>query len=105
MDQVPFTSLNYGTCTSIEGRIVISELLDATQEGLGHGETPIFPIQIFKCKKGINQNEGDKNYDLFKKAIITSSKRLYPNFVNVDASYYQNVYDPNNPDTEFATMG
>jgi anaerobic ribonucleoside-triphosphate reductase len=103
--QIPFTSINYGTCTSVEGRIVINALLEATIKGLGHGETPIFPIQIFKCKKGINQNSRDINYDLFVKAIECSSKRLFPNFVNIDAPYNLKYYDGENPDTEIASMG
>lgn len=103
--QIPFTSLNYGTCTSSEGRMVIQSLLEATINGLGNGETPIFPIQIFKCKKGINQAPEDKNYDLFLKAIECTSKRLYPNFANVDASFNLQYYVEGDPDTEFATMG
>jgi anaerobic ribonucleoside-triphosphate reductase len=103
--QIPFTSINYGTCTSTEGRMVINALLDATIKGLGHGETPIFPIQIFKCKNGINQSTKDKNYDLFIKAIECTSKRLYPNFVNLDAPYNLAYYDESNPDTEMSSMG
>ncbi|QNR70454.1 anaerobic ribonucleoside triphosphate reductase (plasmid) [Paenibacillus peoriae] len=103
--QIPFTSLNYGTCTSTEGRMVVDALLDATISGLGQGETPIFPIQIFKCKKGVNQSEGDPNYDLFLKSIECSSKRLYPNFANIDAPFNLQHYIPGKPDTEFATMG
>lgn len=103
--QIPFTSLNYGTCTSTEGRMIIESLLDATIEGLGNGETPIFPIQIFKCKKGINQNPEDKNYDLFLKAVECTSKRLYPNFANIDAPFNLQYYKNGDPDTEFATMG
>lgn len=104
-DQVPFTSLNYGTCTSIEGRLIIESLLKATIKGLGHGETPVFPIQIFKCKKEINLDENSPNHDLFKLAIECSSKRLYPNFVNIDAPYNLQYYVEGNPDTEIATMG
>lgn len=103
--QIPFTSLNYGTCTSHEGRIVIDSLLHATIKGLGNGETPVFPIQIFKCKKGINQSAGDPNYDLFLKALDCSSRRLYPNFANIDAPFNLQYYKEDNPDTEFATMG
>lgn len=103
--QIPFTSINYGTCASPEGRMVIESLLKATISGLGHGETPIFPIQIFKCKTGINQSEGDVNYDLFKLAIECTSKRLYPNFVNLDAPYNSKYYVEGNPNTECATMG
>ncbi|MUG46407.1 anaerobic ribonucleoside triphosphate reductase [Paenibacillus woosongensis] len=103
--QIPFTSINYGTCTSIEGQLVISSLLAATMRGLGSGETPIFPIQIFKCKQGVNQQPGEPNYELFLKAAECSAKRLYPNFANLDAPLNLMYYDPANPDTEFATMG
>ncbi|WP_430051017.1 anaerobic ribonucleoside triphosphate reductase [Paenibacillus phoenicis] len=103
--QIPFTSINYGTCTSPEGQLVIDSLLTATMRGLGHGETPIFPIQIFKCKQGVNQNPGEPNYSLFLKAAECSAKRLYPNFANLDAPLNLMYYDPTDPDTEFATMG
>lgn len=103
--QIPFTSINYGTCTSPEGQMVIQALLTATMRGLGSGETPVFPIQIFKCKQGINQNPGEPNYELFLKAAECSAKRLYPNFANLDAPLNLAYYDPANPDTEFATMG
>lgn len=103
--QIPFTSINYGTCTSPEGQMVISSLLTATMRGLGSGETPIFPIQIFKCKQGVNQNPGEPNYTLFLKAAECSAKRMYPNFANLDAPLNLMYYDPTNPDTEFATMG
>ncbi|MFD7524960.1 anaerobic ribonucleoside triphosphate reductase [Paenibacillus chitinolyticus] len=103
--QIPFTSINYGTCTSPEGQLVIRSILTATMRGLGHGETPIFPIQIFKCKKGVNLEAGDPNYSLFLKAAECSSRRLYPNFANLDAPLNLEHYDPADPDTEFATMG
>ncbi|WP_082423282.1 anaerobic ribonucleoside triphosphate reductase [Paenibacillus dakarensis] len=103
--QIPFTSLNYGMCTSTEGRLVSHALLEATIKGLGSGETPIFPQHIFQCKHGVNQAEGDPNYDLFLKAIECSSQRLYPNFVNVDASFNLPYYNPEDPDTIIATMG
>nr|WP_245697249.1 anaerobic ribonucleoside triphosphate reductase [Paenibacillus oryzae] len=103
--QIPFTSINYGTCTSEEGRLVIDALLNATIKGLGNGETPVFPIQIFKCKKGVNQAPEDPNYELFLKSIECSSKRLYPNFANIDAPINLAYYNPEDPDTEFATMG
>ncbi len=103
--QVPFSSLNYGTDTSEEGRMVMDCLLDATMEGLGNGETPIFPIQIFKVKEGINFNPEDKNYDLFKKAIVCSGKRLFPNFSFLDAPYNLQYYRPNHYETEVAYMG
>ncbi|MCQ4087398.1 anaerobic ribonucleoside triphosphate reductase [Saccharibacillus sp. JS10] len=103
--QIPFTSINYGTCTSNEGRLVIESLLEATVRGLGQGQTPIFPIQIFKCKKGVNQAAGERNHDLFLKAIQCSTKRLYPNFANLDAPMNLEHYVSGDPDTEFATMG
>lgn len=103
--QIPFTSINYGTCTSDEGRLVIDAILNATIKGLGNGETPIFPIQIFKCKKGVNQSPEDVNYDLFLKSIECSSKRLYPNFANIDAPFNLAYYNPADHNTEFATMG
>lgn len=103
--QIPFTSLNYGLCTSAEGRLVSNALLDATIAGLGHGETPVFPQHIFQCKQGINQAPGEPNYDLFVKALECSSRRLYPNFVNVDATFNLPFYRENDPDTIIATMG
>lgn len=103
--QIPFTSINYGTCTSPEGQLVVDSILTATMRGLGSGETPIFPIQIFKCKQGVNQAPGDPNYSLFLKAAECSARRLYPNFANLDAPLNLTYYDPANPDTEFATMG
>lgn len=103
--QIPFTSINYGTNTSNEGRLVMEAILEATIKGLGNGETPIFPQQIFKCKQGVNQQEGDPNYDLFLKAIECSSKRLYPNFANIDAPMNLQYYKADDPNTEFASMG
>ncbi|RAP18927.1 Ribonucleotide reductase [Brevibacillus laterosporus] len=103
--QIPFTSLNYGMCTSTEGRLVSHALLNATIKGLGNGETPIFPQHIFQCKTGVNQAESDPNYDLFQKAIECSSKRLYPNFVNVDATFNLIYYREDDPNTIIATMG
>ena len=103
--QIPFTSINYGTDTSPEGQLVISSLLEATIAGLGSGETPIFPIQIFKCKRGINQAPEDPNYALFLKAAKCASKRMYPNFANIDAPLNLQYYKADDPDTEFATMG
>lgn len=78
MAQVPFSSLNFGTDTSAEGRMVSKNLLIATEEGLGNGETPIFPISIFKLKEGVSYNPEDPNYDLFKLACRVSAKRLFP---------------------------
>lgn len=103
--QIPFTSINYGTDTSPEGQLVIDSLLTATMRGLGNGETPIFPIQIFKCKQGINQAPNEPNYSLFLKAAECSAKRLYPNFANLDAPLNLMYYKAGDPDTEFATMG
>lgn len=108
--QVPFSSLNYGTDTSKWGRQVTRSLLKATWEGLGHGETPIFPVQIFKLKEGVNYNPEDPNYDLFQLAMQVSAKRLFPNFSFLDAPYNRKFlkmdesgkYDP---DTEVAYMG
>ncbi len=103
--QVPFSSLNYGTDTSVEGRMVIDCLLDATLSGLGDGETPIFPIQIFKVKEGINYNKEDPNYDLFKKAIRVSGARLFPNFSFLDAPFNLQYYKKGDYKTEVAYMG
>ena len=103
--QVPFSSINYGTDTSPEGRMVIKNVLLAEEAGLGNGETPIFPIQIFKVKEGINYNEGDPNYDLFKLACKVSAKRLFPNFSFIDAPFNLQYYRPNHPETEIAYMG
>ena len=103
--QVPFTSINFGTDTTPAGRLVSKNLLEATMAGLGHGETPIFPISIFKVKEGINYNPEDPNYDLFKRSMEVSAKRLFPNFEFIDAPYNLAKYDPNDPDTEVATMG
>jgi ribonucleoside-triphosphate reductase len=103
--QVPFSSINYGTDTSPEGRMVIRNLLLATQAGLGHNETPIFPVQIFKVKEGINFNEGDPNYDLFELAMETSAKRLFPNFSFIDSPFNLKYYKKGNIDTEIAYMG
>ena len=103
--QVPFSSLNYGTDTSEQGRMVVRNLLLATEAGLGDGETPIFPVQIFKVKEGVNYNEEDPNYDLFKLAMRVSAKRLFPNFSFIDAPYNLQYYKPGDYDTEVAYMG
>lgn len=103
--QVPFSSLNYGTDTSMEGRLVMKSIMLATQAGLGHGETPIFPIQIFKVKEGVSYNPEDPNYDLFKLACETSAKRLFPNFSFLDAPYNKQYYQEGKPETETAYMG
>ena len=128
-NQVVFSSINYGTDTSVEGRMIITALLKATEQGLGRGETPIFPIQIFKVKNGVNYSEEDfsfamanieealnnnlnynaPNFDLFIRSCVVSSKRLFPNFVFLDASFNQNdKWDANDPERfkyELATMG
>ena len=103
--QTPFSSINYGTDTSIEGRMVIKNVLLAEEAGLGNGETPIFPIHIFKVKEGINFNPTDPNYDLFKLACRVSAKRLFPNFSFIDAPYNLQYYKEGDPNTEIAYMG
>ena len=103
--QVPFSSVNYGTDTSPEGRLVSEMVMKATEAGLGEGETPIFPVQIFKLKDGVNYRPGDPNYDLFKLSIKVSAKRLYPNWESLDAPYNLQYYKAGDPDTEVATMG
>ena len=103
--QVPFSSLNYGTDTSPEGRFVVRNLLLATEAGLGHGETPIFPVSIFKVKEGVNAAPGDPNHDLFQLACRVSAKRLFPNFAFIDAPFNLQYYRPGDPDTEIAYMG
>lgn len=103
--QVPFSSLNYGTDTSPEARMVMKNLLLATERGLGDGETPIFPVQIFKVKEGVNYNEGDPNYDLFKLSCRVSAKRLFPNFSFIDAPFNLQYYKEGDYDTEVSYMG
>ncbi len=103
--QVPFSSINYGTDTSVEGRLVIKNILKATENGLGNGETPIFPIQIFKVKEGVNFNKQDINYDLFIYACKVSAKRLFPNFSFLDAPFNKEYYKKGNYNTEVAYMG
>ena len=103
--QVPFSSINYGTDTSPEGRMVIKNILLATEAGLGNGETPIFPVHIFKVKEGVNYNPGDPNYDMFKLACRVSAKRLFPNFSFLDAPFNLKYYKPGCPETEIAYMG
>ena len=108
--QVPFSSLNYGTDTSRWGRQVVRSLLKATHEGMGNGETPIFPVQIFKIKEGVNYEAGDPNYDLFQLAMRVSAERLFPNFSFMDAPYNAQYLKRDedghiDPDTEVAYMG
>ena len=103
--QIPFSSINYGMDTTPEGRLVIKNLLLATESGLGNGETPIFPIHIFRVKEGVNYNPGEPNYDLFKLACRVSAKRLFPNFGFIDAPFNLKYYKPGHPETEIAYMG
>ena len=104
-NQLPFSSINYGTCTLPEGRMVIKALLDISIKGIGKlHKTPIFPCGIFQLKKGVNRKPGDPNYDLFKLALKSTSQRLYPNYANVDWSGNAG-YDENDPKTYFSTMG
>ncbi len=102
--QTPFSSINYGMDTSAEGRMVIKNVLLANEAGLGNGETPIFPIQIFRVKEGVSYNPGDRNYDLFKLACRVSAKRLFPNFSFIDAPFNLQYYN-GKPETEIAYMG
>lgn len=101
--QVPFSSVNFGTDTTTEGRMIIKNILLATEAGLGNGETAIFPISIFRMRKGIT-DKGSPNYDLFKLACRVSSKRLYPNFINTSSSFNDPYVDPNDPRTLVATI-
>ena len=103
--QTPFSSVNFGMDTSPEGRLVTKWLLEAQYAGLGNGETSIFPITVFQLKAGVNYYPDDPNYDLFKRACEVSAKRLFPNFVNVDAPYNLQYYKPGNPNSIIATMG
>lgn len=103
--QTPFSSINYGTDTSPEGRMIIKNILLAEEAGLGHGETPIFPIHIFKVKEGVNFNPGDPNYDMFKLACRVSAKRMFPNFEFIDAPFNLQYYKEGDPNTEIAMMG
>lgn len=103
--QVPFSSINYGTDTSFEGRMVIKNILLATEAGLGHNETAIWPVQIFKTKDGINFNPGDTNYDLFQLACRVSAKRQYPNFSFLDAPFNIQYYKEGDYNSEIAYMG
>ncbi len=103
--QTPFSSINYGMDTSPEGQMVIRNVLLAAEAGLGHGETPIFPIHIFRVKEGVNYNPGEPNYDLFKLACRVSAKRLFPNFSFLDAPFNKHYYKPGHPETEIAYMG
>lgn len=103
--QVPFSSLNLGTCTTSEGRTVTRNLLLAVEAGLGYGETAIFPITVFKLKKGVNKYRNDPNYDLKKLALRVTAKRLFPNFINLDAPFNLKYYKEGRPETEVTAMG
>ena len=104
-NQLPFTSINYGTCTLPEGRMIIKALLEGSIKGIGKfHKTSIFPCGIFQCMKGVNRHEGDPNYDLFQLALKSTATRLYPNYANVDWSGNAG-YDVNDPTTYFSTMG
>lgn len=103
--QVPFSSINYGMDTSPEGRLATREVLNAIEAGLGNGETPIFPISVFQLKAGVNYNVEDPNYDLFRQACKVSAKRLFPNFVNIDAPYNLQYYKAGDYNSYVATMG
>jgi len=104
-NQLPFTSINFGTCTLPEGRMVIKALLEGSIKGVGKlHKTPVFPCSIFQCMKGVNRKPGDPNYDLFRLALKSTALRLYPNYVNIDWSGNAG-YDVNDPRTYMATMG
>ena len=101
----PFTSINYGTCISLEGRLITRCLLETSIKGIGKlHKTSIFPCGIFQCMKGVNRKKGDPNYDLYRLALKSTSLRLYPNYANVDWSGNKG-YDINDPKTYFSTMG
>lgn len=104
-NQVPFSSINYGTCTTEEGRMITRQILLATERGLGYGEVALFPVQIFKVKKSINLEKGSINRDLFIEACKCSSMRMFPNFVFLDAPYNAELYVEGRPETEMASMG
>ena len=103
--QVPFSSINYGLDTSDEARMIVKNLLLATESGLGHGETPIFPIQIFRVKEGVNYNPTDPNYDLFKLSMKVSAKRLFPNYSFIDAPFNLQYYKEGDYASEVGYMG
>jgi ribonucleoside-triphosphate reductase len=104
-NQLPFTSINYGTCTLPEGRLVTKALIEGSIKGIGKlHRTSIFPCGIFQCMKGVNREPGDPNYDLFRLALRSTAQRLYPNYANVDWSGNAG-YDVNDPTTYFSTMG
>lgn len=103
-NQLPFTSINYGTCTLPEGRMVIKALLETSINGIGKlHRTSIFPCGIFQCMNGVNRHKGEPNYDLFQLALKSTAQRLYPNYANVDWSCNAG-YDVNDPKTYFSTI-
>ena len=108
-NQVVFSSINYGTDTSAEGRLIIREVLKCTMEGVGNGATAIFPIHVFKCKEGVNKNPGDPNYDLYKMSWPVAARRFFPNYLNLDSTFNKDeAWDANDPERymhEVATMG
>ena len=105
LNQLPFSSINYGTCTLPEGRMVIKALLEGSISGVGKfHRTSVFPCQIFQCMKGVNRKPNDPNYDLFLLALKSTALRLYPNYCNVDWSVNEG-YDKNDPTTYVSTMG
>lgn len=104
-NQLPFSSIDYGTCTLTEGRMVTRALLEGSIDGVGEfHKTPIFPCGVYQMMKGVNEQEGDPNYDLFRLALKSTSLRLYPNYANCDFSGNAG-YDKNDPRTYFSTMG
>ena len=103
--QVPFVSINFGLDTSREGRLISSSILSAQESGIGNGDTPLFPILVLKLKQGINMNEGEPNYDIYRQALECLSKRLFPNFQFVDTDFNLEGFDINRPETHIATMG
>lgn len=103
--QLPFTSINYGTCTKTEGRLVVKAVLETSIKGIGSlHKTSIFPCHIFQCMTGVNRKKGDPNYDLYRLALKSTAQRLYPNYANCDWSGNEG-YDKNDPRTYFSTMG
>ena len=109
MNQVVFSSINYGTDTSAEGRCVMRELLNSTYKGVGNNATAIFPIQIWKMKAGVSVNPGDPNYDLYQLSWKVSARRFFPNYLNLDSSFNKDKdwkkTDPKRYEHEIATMG
>lgn len=109
MNQTVFSSVNFGTDTSSEGRCIIRELLNSTLEGVGNDSTAIFPISIFKIKRGVNRYPGDPNYDLYKQTFKVTARRFFPNYINLDSTFnFDDKWNPDDPKRymhEVATMG